>query len=294
MGKVNRGFNQVALNGSVGAVTYVTRKGVTIARQKVPAKSAARKTLRSQTQRMKWVNNVRLFQALNVVGWHPSFTNKTGLQSDYNMFVKVNSAVNVYLPKWVVDGNGGVVAPVTITNGTLPTVGGTRAENGDLVTPIAMGGITIGASTTIATLSRAIVEHNPDWAYGDQLTIVRLVQQQDAGTGLPRIKSDIAQIYLDETDELTFLETITDYLGVANGMLTALGGNNVGVAVVHSRGEGADFAVSTEQLNVENSLMSIYMGATALNTAIQTYGGLSISQYLVPELSDNGTMNTEP
>lgn len=119
MGKVNRGFNQVALNGSVGAVTYVTRKGVTIARQKVPAKSAARKTLRSQTQRMKWVNNVRLFQALNTVGWHPSFTNKTGLQSDYNMFIKANSGLNVYLPKSVVDANGGLVAPVVISNGTL-------------------------------------------------------------------------------------------------------------------------------------------------------------------------------
>lgn len=294
MGKVNRGFNQVALNGSVGAVTYVTRKGITVARQKVPAKSSARKTLRSQRQRMKWVNNVRLFQALNVVGWHPSFTNKTGLQSDYNMFVKVNSAVDVYLPKWVVDGNGGVVAPVTITNGTLPTVGGNRGENGDLVTPIAMGGITIGASTTIATLSRAIVEHNPVWAYGDQLTIVRLLQEQDTATGLPRVKSDIAQIYLDGDDELTILDTITDYLGVSNGQLTALGGNNVGVAVVHSRGEGTDFAVSTEQLNVENSLLNNYMGSTALNTAIQTYGGLSISQYLVPEPSDNGTDFSEP
>ena len=35
-------------------------------------------------------------------------------------------------------------------------------------------------------------------------------------------------------------------------------------------------------------MLNNYMGATALNTAIQTYGGLSISQYLVPELSDNG------
>lgn len=294
MGKVNRGFNQVALNGSVGAVTYVTRKGITVAKQKVPAKSYARKTLRSQKQRMKWVNNVRLFQALNVVGWHPSFTNKTGLQSDYNMFVKVNSAVDVYLPKWVVDGNGGVVAPVTITNGTLPTVGGYRGENGDLVTPIEMGGITIGASTTIKRLSDAIVEHNPDWAYGDQLTIVRLLQQQDSSTGLPRVKSDIAQICLDGDDELTMLDTITNYLGVSEGKLTALGGNNVGVAVVHSRGEGADFAVSTEQLNVENPLLNRYMGATALNTAIQTYGGLSISQFLVPEISDNGTLIPEP
>jgi hypothetical protein len=294
MGKVNRGFNQVALNGSVGAVTYVTRKGVTIARQKVPAKSAARKTLRSQTQRMKWVNNVRLFQALNVVGWHPSFTNKTGLQSDYNMFVKVNSALDVYLPKFVVDGNGGVVVGATITNGTLPTVGGMFGEANEFVSNINMGGMTIGASTTIATFSRAIIDNNPDWAEGDQLTYVRLDQLQDAATGLPRIKADIRQVYLGPNDELTLLDDLASYFHVVNGKLAGDLSANSGIAFVHSRGEGADFAVSTEQLLVQNSLMSVYMGTAALNKAIASYGGLSVSQYLVPELSDNGDIYTEP
>lgn len=290
MGKVNRGFNQVALNGSVGAVTYVTRKGVTVARQKVPAKSAARKTLRSQTQRMKWVNNVRLFQALNTVGWHPSFTNKTGLQSDYNMFVKVNSGLDVYLPKWVVDGNGGIVVEAIITNGTLPTVGGGVGETNEFVSNINMGGMTIGASTSIKTFSEAIIDHNPDWAAGDQLTYVRLDQVQDAATGLPRIRADIRQVYLDPDDELTMLDDLTSYFHVTNGKLCGDMSANCGIAFVHSRGEGADFAVSTEQLLVQNNLQALYMGANALNTAIASYGGLSISQYLVPELSDNGTL----
>lgn len=294
MGKVNRGFNQVALNGSVGAVTYVTRKGVTVARQKVPAKSAARKTLRSQTQRMKWVNNVRLFQALNTVGWHPSFTNKTGLQSDYNMFVKVNSGLNVYLPKWVVDGNGGVVVGATITNGTLPTVGGGVGETNEFVSNINMGGMTIGASTSIATFSQAIIDHNPDWAAGDQLTYVRLDQVQDAATGLPRIKADIRQVYLDPDDLLTMLDDLTSYFHVTDGKLCGDFSANSGMAFVHSRGEGADFAVSTEQLIVQNSLATVYTGAQALTNAIASYGGLSASQYLVPELSDNGSIYTEP
>lgn len=294
MGKVNHGFNQVALNGSVGAVTYVTRKGVTIARQKVPAKSAARKTLRSQTQRMKWVNNVRIFQALNTVGWHPSFTNKQGLQSDYNMFIKANSGINVYLPKNVVDANGGLVAPVTITSGKLPSVGGYFGESGAFETPINMGGITIGASTTIKTFSEAIINNNPDWDAGDQLTIVRLLQQLDAGTGVPRIKADLRQIYLDPNDEITLLDDLTGYLSVANGKLQVAGGNNVSCAVVHSRGEGADYAVSTEVVSVQNNLLDVYQGTQALNNAIASYGGLSISQYLVPELSDNGTSVVEP
>lgn len=288
MGKVNRGFNQVALNGSVGAVTYVTRKGITIARQKVPAKSAARKTLRSQTQRMKWVNNVRIFQALNTVGWHPSFTNKVGLQSDYNGFIKANSGISVYLPKYVVDANGGLVAPVTITNGTLPSVGGFFGESGEFVTPINMGGITIGGSTTIKTFSEAVINNNPDWADGDQLTIVRLLQLQDAGSGVPRIKADVRQIYLDPNDELTLLGDLTGYVSTANGKLQVAGGNNVSCAVVHSRGEGADYAVSTESVVVQNNLLPVYQGTQALNIAIASYGGLSAAQFLVPEPSDNG------
>lgn len=290
MGKVNRGFNQVALNGSVGAVTYVTRKGVTIARQKVPAKSAARKTLRSQTQRMRWVNNVRIFQALNVVGWHPSFTNKTGLQSDYNMFIKSNSGVDVYLPKRVVDANGGLVAPVVITNGTLPSIGGYFGEGGDFVTPINMGGITIGASTTIATFSQAVIDNNPDWAEGDQLTIVRLRQEQDNATGIPRIIPDIRQVYLDPNDLLTLLDDLTGYISVANGKLQVTGGTNVSCAVVHSRGDGANYAVSSESITVQNNLLPAYQGTTALNTAIASYGGLSAVAYLVPDVSDNGTL----
>lgn len=294
MGKVNRGFNQVALNGSVGAVTYVTRKGVTIARQKVPAKSAARKTLRSQTQRMKWVNNVRIFQALNSVSWHPSFTNKRGLQSDYNMFIKTNSALDVYLPKWVVDGNGGVVVPVTITNGSLPTVGGEFGETNEFVSNINMGGMTIGASTTIATFSRAIIDNNPDWAAGDQFTYVRLDQLQDAATGLPRIKADISQIFLDPDDDLTLLMDLTNVLHVTNGRLAGVMGANSGIAFVHSRGEGADFEVSTEQLLVQNVVSARFEGADALNTAIASYGGLSVVQFLVPDPSDNGTGVVEP
>ena len=294
MGKVNRGFNQVALNGSVGAVTYVTRKGVTIARQKVPAKSAARKTLRSQTQRMKWVNNVRLFQALNTVGWHPSFTNKQGLQSDYNKFIQANAGINVYLPKSVVDANGGLVAPVIISNGTLPSVGGFFGEGGGFVTPINMGGITIGASTTISTFSQAIIDNNPDWAEGDQLTVVRLLQEQDAATGIPRIKADIAQVYLDPTDLLTLLDDLTFYFSVESGKLVIAGGNNVSVAVVHSRGDGADYAVSSEVVSVQNTLLPAYQGGLALNTAIASYGGLSAVQFLVPDPGDNGAGEVEP
>lgn len=282
MSRVNRGFNLTAMNGSVGAVTYVTRKGITVAKQKVPAKLSYTKTKRSMAPRMRWMNIVRIWQALNMVGWHPSFRNKEGLQSDFNMFMKSNSGVNVFLPKTIVSSNGGVVAPVQVTQGGLPSIGGSGTGN-TVTTGLSMGSITIGASTTIATFSTAIIENNEGWLPGDQLTIVRLNQVVDASTNIPRITADIAEVILDPEDNATLLGDI-----VISGLLDADGGKllisgvNGGACAVHSTGEGDNYDVSSENLIVINALLSQYQGDRALMTAINSYGGLSATMFLVP------------
>lgn len=282
MSRVNRGFNLTAMNGSVGAVTYVTRKGITVAKQKVPAKLNYTKTLRSMTPRMRWMAIVRMWQALNTVGWHPSFKNKEGLQSDFNMFMKANSAVDVYLTKDIVSANGGVVAPVQVTQGGLPTVGGTMTESGFLTT-ISLGSITIGASTTLRTFSQAILENNPDWNNGDQLTIVVLSQVVDASTNIPRISPKIVELILDDEDDGTLLGDIvgTELIEVADGKLRIMSVNG-GACVVHSAGEGENFDVSTEWMAMANPILTQYTSNTALMAAINSYGGLSGVQFLIP------------
>ena len=282
MSRVNRGFNLTAMNGSVGAVTYVTRKGITVAKQKVPAKLNYTKTVRSMTPRMRWMAIVRMWQALNTVGWHPSFRNKVGLQSDFNMFMKANSAVDVWLTKDIVSANGGVVAPVQVTQGGLPTVGGNMTESGYLTT-ISLGGITIGASTTLRTLSQAILENNPDWQNGDQLTIVALSQVVDASTNIPRISPRIVELIIDEDDNDTLLGDLvgTDLIEAADGKLRIMSVNG-GACVVHSAGEGDNFDVSTEYLGMNNAILSQYTSQSALLNAINSYGGLSGVQFLVP------------
>ena len=282
MSRVNRGFNLTAMNGSVGAVTYVTRGGITVAKQKVPAKLNYTKTVRSMTPRMRWMAIVRMWQALNTVGWHPSFRNKEGLQTDFNMFMKANGSVDVYLTKDIVSANGGVVAPVQVSQGGLPTVGGTMTEGGFLTT-ISMGGITIGASTTVRTFSQAIIENNPDWQNGDQLTIVALTQSVDASTNIPRIVPRIAEIIIDEEDDGSLLGDLvdTDLIDVADGKLRIIGVNG-GACVVHSSGEGDNYDVSTEYLGMNNAILTQYTSQSALMNAINSYGGLSGVQFLVP------------
>lgn len=282
MGKVNRGFNLTAMNGSVGAVTYVTRRGVTVAKQKVPAVLKYTKTVRSMYPRMRWMAIVRMWQKLNSVGWHPSFQNKQGLQSDFNMFIKANSSVNVFLPKNVTASNGAVVIPVQLTQGGLPTIGGNLLQDG-FHTTISMGGQVIGASTTLQNFSAAIIENNDaqGWDNGDQLTIVRLVQTVDENN-VPRITADINEVVLDVEDDETLLGDLlpANLLTVVNGTLTV--SNATGVAVVHSKGFGDDYDVSTEFLKVTNEEASEYEGEAALMRAINSYGGLSAVQFLVP------------
>lgn len=282
MSRVNRGFNLTAMNGSVGAVTYVTRKGITVAKQKVPAKLNYTKTVRSMSPRMRWMAIVRIWQAMNTVGWHPSFKNKEGLQSDFNMFMKANGSVDVWLTKDIVSANGGVVAPVQVTQGGLPSIGGTMTDGGFLTT-ISMGGITIGASTTLRSFSNAILENNPDWQNGDQLTVVVLTQSVDASTNIPRIVPRIAEIILDNEDDGTLLGDIvgTNLLDVADGKLRVMSVNG-GACVVRSTGEGDTFDVSTEYLGMNNAILSQYTSQSALLNAINSYGGLSGVQFLVP------------
>lgn len=282
MSRVNRGFNLTSMNGSVGAVTYVTRKGITVAKQKVPAKLNYTKTVRSMTPRMRWMAIVRMWQALNTVGWHPSFKNKEGLQTDFNMFMKANSAVDVYLTKDAVSANGGVVAPVQITQGGLPSIGGNIVGTA-FQSNIALGGITIGASTTLRTLSQAIIENNSEWQNGDQLTIVRLDQMVDAETNIPRITGTIAEIILDTEDNATLLGDIIDpsILTSDNGKL-GIASVNGGACFVHSSGEGDNYDVSSETLSVANAILAQYTGNTALIAAINSYGGLSGVPFLVP------------
>ena len=282
MSRVNRGFNLTSMNGSVGAVTYVTRRGITVAKQKVPAKLNYTKTVRSMTPRMRWMAIVRMWQALNTVGWHPSFRNKEGLQTDFNMFMKANSAVDVYLTKTIVSSNGGVVAPVQVTQGGLPSIGGNIVGQ-NFQSNIVLGGITIGSSTTLATLSTAIIENNPGWQDGDQLTIVRLDQSVDAETNIPRVSGIIEEIILDHEDDSVLIGDLIDpnILTSEDGKLGILSVNG-GACFVHSSGEGDNYDVSSETLAVANPILTQYTSNTALMAAINSYGGLSGVQFLVP------------
>lgn len=180
---------------------------------------------------------------------------------------------------------GGVVGPAQVTEGELASIGGSMVS-GVFTSTINMGNMTIGASSTLSTFSQAIVDNNPDWQNGDQLTLV--VLRQGGSNVAPVIVPEIHEITLNVEDSETLMGDLLDanYLNATDGKLV-LGGAVVGGACfVHSREVAGGTIVSTETLALSNNeTLNRYQGGTAFETAVISYGGFATSQYLTPNIN---------
>ena len=153
------------MTGSAGQLTFKTVNGQTVVSEKVTVVKNAR-TAGQQRQRMKWVNIIRMYSGIAPL-LKNGFEKKMAQQSDYNMFVRLNSAASpVYLTKSEADGGGCIAAPYQITQGSLPSIVIT-GEGAEAKTDIALGSLTISASTTVAEFAKAVVDNNADFDYGD-------------------------------------------------------------------------------------------------------------------------------
>ena len=106
-----------------------------------------------------------------------------------NAFVQANiNVVKVYISKQEKLNGGSVLAPYMITRGSMPSIVITKNGSDVLVTDLSLGSLVIGAQTTVAQFSAAVIAENEDWENGDQLTFFYGVQLVDAVTGVPRAK----------------------------------------------------------------------------------------------------------
>lgn len=285
---VNRGFDQVNLRGSVGAVTYRRVGGETIASQKVPPKQTFKPTWALMYRRMLWPNLVALFRSLNVVGWHPSFMGKAPRVSDFNEFMArnvSNTATRVFLNKSDVESDAAVAAPVLISRGDLPEIVCEEdAERESVVSNLAIGALNIGASTTIGAFSKAIVDNNSGFLYGDQITAVCLLQSYDANTGMPKVRAECAKVVLSEESEEFLSETgFQQLVASVNGYLGIRPSISGGACFVHSRDvPGGETRVSSQSIVIFGGMPQTYQSLSAFEAAAMSYGGVRSAQYLTP------------
>ena len=279
MGKA-KGDNK-DLSGKIGNKIYLRRKNGTVVYQAPDKKETPVRSEGQMRVRMQWSN-------LGAV--HSQFrkTLKKGFQelpegqSDYNAFVAANTGVcKVYIPKWVRLNGGCVLAPYLVTRGKLPSIAAAKNGSNVLVSDVALGGLSVTATTTVGEFSAAIIAFNPEWEAGDQLTFFHGVQTIDAVSGTPRAKISGSKVLLD-TDDTALLWNLVPQLGFSSvgGYLAMGAAITDGAAVwVHSReGDGNSVMVSTQYLYVDSSVLASYQTNAAFQASADSYGGINTEE----------------
>ena len=270
------------MTGSAGQLTFKTVNGQTVVSEKVTVVKNAR-TAGQQRQRMKWVNIIRMYSGIAPL-LKNGFEKKMAQQSDYNMFVRLNSAASpVYLTKSEADGGGCIAAPYQITQGSLPSIVIT-GEGAEAQTDIALGSLTISASTTVAEFAKAVVDNNADFDYGDQISFYDVLQRVNAETQIPYCQFSASYVVLDKNSAVKLLDQVNKAGFASVGGVLAHGedeGDGV-FAWVHSRYDGGKTRVSTQFLINNNSLLDDYRSDDAYAAACKSYGGVS-TVFLQPD-----------
>ena len=270
------------MTGSAGQLTFKTVNGQTVVSEKVTVVKNAR-TAGQQRQRMKWVNIVRMYSGIAPL-LKNGFEKKMAQQSDYNMFVRLNSAASpVYLTKSEADGGGCIAAPYQITQGSLPSIV-IAGEGAEAQTDIALGSLTISASTTVAEFAKAVVDNNADFDYGDQISFYDVLQRVNAETQIPYCQFSASYVVLDKNSAVKLLDQVNKAGFASVGGVLAHGedeGDGV-FAWVHSRYDGGKTRVSTQFLINNNSLLDDYRSDDAYAAACKSYGGVS-TVFLQPD-----------
>ena len=274
------------LRGSIGQYTFQRLNGQTVAKEKVEKKAVPVRTLTQMMRRVRWANLVNLYRSFEGT-LHPSFESKDPRVSDYNMFMQANiGSSNVALTKSEAVQGACVIAAYQITRGQLPGIMVSVDSSHAFNTDISVGGLTIGASTTLKAFSDAIIQNNPTWRDGDQLSLYVATQEVDGVSGMPRVSMQAIEVTLDTSDEDTLLEDITgqNVYDVQDGMLKYKGVVIGGVACVHSRKVNGKTLVSTQRFVVDNPSLAPYTSQAAFDTAIESYGGVNKEQFLTPNV----------
>ena len=279
------------MTGSAGQLTFKTVNGQTVVSEKVTVVKNAR-TAGQQRQRMKWVNIIRMYSGIAPL-LKNGFEKKMAQLSDYNMFVRFNSAASpVYMTKPEADGGGCIAAPYQITQGSLPSIVVT-GEGAEAQTDIALGSLTISVSTTVAEFAKAVVDNNADFDYGDQISFYSVLQHVNATTQIPYCLFSASYVVLDKDSAVKLLDLVNKAgFASVDGVLAHGEDEGDGVfAWVHSRNDNGKTRVSTQFLINNNSLLDDYRSDDAYAAACKSYGGVS-TVFLQPDgtgVVSNGT-----
>lgn len=257
------------MTGSAGSLTFQNNNGMTIVRERITQIRNPRSQAQMQT-RTKFTNVVQMYRGIRPL-LNSGFESKPNGLSDYNMFVKINmQKAPVYLTKQQVAGGACVCAPYQITQGSLPSIVTTgTGQNG--VTDILLGSLSITTATTVAQFAKAVVDNNPDYRYGDQISYFLVKQKVNQETNIPYCQFSAVKVVLDASDN-SVLEHSSGFASIDGKIGHAGNDGDCAYAWVHSRKSDNKVLVSSQSLISANSILTEYQGDIAFNMASSSYG----------------------
>lgn len=275
--------------GSIGNVTFKRVAGRTIASEKIEPSGNPSRTHAQMVQRVQWANIINLYRAFSGT-LHPSFESKAPGVSDFNEFLSTNlGIVPVYLTKDEARQGGNVAANYQVTRGSLPSIT-VQAGTGDVpVTDISLGSLTLGPSTTLKEFSKAVVNNNSDFEYGDQISAFIATQSVNIETQVPYVKILSVELTLDRNDSETLLRDVVGAEGfsMVDNHLGASQPVEGAVTWVHSRKTQNGTKVSTQRFYVTNSILASYQSLQKRSAAIKSYGGSKPEAFLTPNVVES-------
>jgi hypothetical protein len=279
------------MKGSAGDLVFRQVGDRTIVCEK-PASISNPRTDAQMKQRTKWGNIIAMYKGIKPL-INYGFENKPANNSDYNMFVKLNTQQTpVYLTKQQIAGGGCVATDYKITQGSLPSIVISGTGNSS-ATDIYLGSLSIGAATTVGEFSQAVVQNNADYKYGDQISYFEIAQKTNAETGIPYCQFSAHKVILDANDTSVLWDVAgrTGFYG-QDSMLGHYGASFVGAfGWVHSRKSGGKTLVSSQTLVAVNAtILAEHQGELAYNLAKSSYGS-GVEAFLTPDADSTGTGN---
>ena len=276
------------MKGSAGQLTFKQVNGLTIVSEKVREVKNPR-TPAQMAVRTKITNITAMYKGIRPL-LKNGFESKPIANSDFNMFVKVNmQQTPVYLTKSQVAGGACVAAPYQITQGSLPSIVIT-GEGRNAATNIFVADLTLGASTTVSAFSKAVVDNNPDFRYGDQVSYFIIKQKVNEATGIPYCQFKANSVILDASNDAKLWELVPkNGFSSVDGCIGHSGNDgDCAFAWVHSRKSNGKTLVSSQNLIDANSKLSNYQGDAALLLAINSYG-VGEGAFLTPDMESIST-----
>lgn len=290
--------------GRVGRVVYSMNKGQNIARELQTEVSNPRTTAQMD-HRTKLANLCALYRLNQPWMFRGAFETKGKTLSDYNAFVKANlTSSEVALSKNDVNLGACVLAPVTITKGTLPSIQVQFTENSGsqalFSTDIYVGSEIELDNCTIGELSQALIDNNNGLQIGDQLSFI--VNYQRSNGDVPYGVARWGELIIDPTDNRA-LDAIdlpgldkTEVSSRDDALQFAIKDHVCAVACILSRDVSGKIKVGTQKfvLSAEAAQFTAnYTDATARRRAAASYGSTR-ANFLSAGYGTSGTNESVP